>query len=632
MNLNFFPYTPRKGQVTLITLVQKNLDSGKAILINAPNGFGKTPCLLAALLPSVLNQGKKIIWAVRTGTETDRPIEELKKIVKRKKINIFGMSYRGKRDMCLLLRDEKIEGVTHSDANFICSRMKEKCKYHNFEFSQVEPLLKEPRIYSEIYNFCDKNKICPYFAQRALLPFAQVLSLSYNYVFSESLAWAIKKEFPFYDSILVVDEAHNVEKACQSLNSDTITLKSVERALEEVEKYKLKTEAKDLITPFKEEMERYLAKLNENKKDECIFDVEDFLKKSEKLVENLENLRKYGIEVRVKKLEEGKRPSSYLHHLAKFWLESLEAKDVEGVVFLASKVDEDNLQLERWDMRSSVLLEKRWKEFSSCIFCSGTLKPFNSFAEVAGINDFVAKSFPQPYSEENFLFLILKGVTTKGETLTQEMANRYINLIKTFVENLKTNLAIFSASYRIQEDLIKAGLKEVVENAGRKFFVEYEGMSGTLSRKILEEFKACSKTEEKGVLIASATGRFAEGADFPGKELEGIFLVGIPFDKINLRTKLYLKYYRKLYGRKGRRYAYVIPALRRASQALGRALRDPNDKALLIAGDERYTKNSYLRLLPNWLTSWAIAVDRNRFEKFIKTCKITSKINNLKKN
>jgi len=622
MNLNFFPYIPRKGQVALINFVQKNLNSGKAILIDAPNGFGKTPCLLAALLPFLLNQNKKIVWAVRTGTETDRPIEELKKIVEKKGVKIFGMSYRGKKDMCLLLRDKKIEGATHADANFICNKMKDKCKYYDFEFSQIEPLLKEPRIYSEIYNFCESKGICPYFAQRALLPFAQVLSLSYNYVFSENLAWAIKKEFPFYDSILVVDEAHNVERACQSLNSDTITLKSIERALEEVEKYKLKTEARDLILSLKEEMERYLAKLKKSKRDECIFDIEDFLERSGELVENLENLRSCGIEVRVKKLEEGKRPSSYLYHLAKFWLESLDVKDVEGVVFLASRVGEDNLQLERWDMRSSVLLEDRWKEFSNCIFCSGTLKPFNSFAEVAGISEFVAKSFPPPYSEENFLFLILKGVTTKGEVLTGEMAKRYVSLIKIFVENLKANLAIFSASYRIQEDLIKAGLKEIIENAGRKFFIEYEGMSGTLSRKILEDFKSCSKTEEKGVLVASATGRFAEGADFPGKELEGIFLVGIPFEKLTLRTKLYIKYYKKLYGRKGRRYAYVIPALRRASQALGRALRDPNDRAVLIAGDERYVKSSYLRLLPNWLTSWVRAVDENEFKRIIVGFKI----------
>jgi hypothetical protein len=46
-------------------------------------------------------------------------------------------------------------------------------------------------------------------------------------------------------------------------------------------------------------------------------------------------------------------------------------------------------------------------------------KPFNSFAEVAEITEFVARSF-------------LKGVTTKGKVLTEEMLKRYVSMIKNF--------------------------------------------------------------------------------------------------------------------------------------------------------------------------------------------------------
>ncbi|MDI6806620.1 MAG: ATP-dependent DNA helicase [Candidatus Aenigmarchaeota archaeon] len=617
--ITFFPYKPRKGQRALINFVQKDLGSGKAILIDAPNGFGKTPCLLAALLPFVLDYNKRIIWAVRTGPEVDRPIEELKKIVEKKKLDVFGLSYRGKRDMCLLLRDKKIEGVTHADANFLCSKLRDKCKYYNFDPSWLEPLLRKPIVYSDIYNFCERKKICPYFAQRHLLPFAQVVSLSYNYVLNEGMAWAIKSKIPFNDSILIIDEAHNLEKACQSLNSDKITLKSTERALEELKKYELNSKAKNLIISLKKELEKNLLQLKNSGQEESIFNTKKFIKKFKNLDELLEKIKNCGNEVRRKKLEKGLRPSSSLYHLAKFWLENLEVLDVEGIVFLISRLSKDNLQLERWDMRSAVMLEDRWKEFSTCIFCSGTLKPFDAFAEVAGISNFAARSFSPPYSEENVSFLIAKGITTKGEVLNKPMAKSYLNLIKIFIKNLETNLAIFSASYRVQESLLKAGLREVVENAGRKFFVEYEGMSGVLARKVLEEFKDCATQRTKGVLVATSTGRFAEGADFPGPELEGIFLVGIPFDRLTLRTRIYLRYYRSLYGRRGRRYAYIIPALRRASQSFGRALRNPEDKALLIAGDERYVKSSYLRLLPSWLTAWPIAVEEKNFGKAIKT-------------
>ncbi len=117
----------------------------------------------------------------------------------------------------------------------------------------------------------------------------------------------------------------------------------------------------------------------------------------------------------------------------------------------------------------------------------------------------------------------------------------------------------------------------------------------------------------------TASGRFAEGADFPGEELEGIFLVGIPFDKMNVKTKLYLKYYEKLYGkRKGSYYAYIVPAMRRASQSLGRALRAKEEKAVLICGDERYREKSFLNLLPEYFQRKAEIVDYAKIHEKVK--------------
>jgi DNA excision repair protein ERCC-2 len=96
------------------------------------------------------------------------------------------------------------------------------------------------------------------------------------------------------------------------------------------------------------------------------------------------------------------------------------------------------------------------------------------------------------------------------------------------------------------------------------------------------------------------TGRYAEGADFPGRELEGIFLVGVPFDRMTTRTRLYLEYYKGVYGeRKGTFYGYILPAIRRASQALGRALRSKEDRAVFILGDRRYKQ--FLNLLPDYV-------------------------------
>jgi Rad3-related DNA helicases len=124
-------------------------------------------------------------------------------------------------------------------------------------------------------------------------------------------------------------------------------------------------------------------------------------------------------------------------------------------------------------------------------------------------------------------------------------------------------------------------------------------MSGQEAGEVLQEFKKLAD-EGKGLLVAPMGGRFAEGIDLPGKELVCVFLAGIPFEKPTVKTNLYISYYEELYGEgKGRLYAYIYPALRKASQAIGRALRSPRDQAVIILGDHRY--NNYLSLLPDYV-------------------------------
>jgi len=126
-------------------------------------------------------------------------------------------------------------------------------------------------------------------------------------------------------------------------------------------------------------------------------------------------------------------------------------------------------------------------------------------------------------------------------------------------------------------------------------------MAGDKAKRLLEDFKNQAYENIKGVLLASATGKFAEGADFPGKELVGIFLVGIPFDRLTAKTYLLTNYYVKMYGRKkGIFYSYILPAIRRASHALGRAVRGPDDKAIFVLGDKRYKR--FLKFLPKFST------------------------------
>ena len=599
MYQKIFPYKFREYQKEFLDFIISNVDK-KNLVLNAVTGFGKTPLILSALLPKAVDEGRKIIWIVRTGNEIDRPIEELKKIVEKSGLNIFGFSFRGKKDMCLLIKDIGIKGkIDYEDAKYICDMHKSDCIYYKNLPDRVFYQFREPKLYSQILSECKSLGICPYYFQLKILSQATVVALSYNYILNESIRWVVDYGLRLRKSFLVVDEAHNLQNVCMSLNSDQISETSIERALKEAKIFYPKGgEVIDFLKHFLSILKSECRGIREDKE----FDFKKFVQDIgyEKLLDLIKRIRKLGSMVRMDRFRKNKVPRSSLYHLSEFLEKSIENMNVDGVAFILSKDRKDKVRLEIVDMRVNELLSKVWSLSYRSIFCSGTLNPIEDFAKVIGLENYVGQSFPSIFSEKNAYTLITSYLTTKGEELEKDMATSYLHSIDIFIKSVDENVAIYASSYRILETLLDMGLEKIVSENGRRLFLEEEGMSGKKGRELLEGFKKCAKSRRKGVLCATAFGRFSEGVDFPGKELEGIFLVGIPFERLTTKTKLYIKYFQKVYGkREGKYYAYVLPALKRASQALGRALRSKEDRALFVLGDKRFKK--YLNLLPDFV-------------------------------
>ncbi|MEM3608430.1 MAG: ATP-dependent DNA helicase [Candidatus Bathyarchaeia archaeon] len=610
-----FPYEFREFQEEFLDFIRLGVHEGKAVLADAATGFGKTPLILAALIPEALKHNVKVLWIVRTGSETDRPIEELKVLHSSRNLRFFGFSFRGKRDMCLLLRDLRLSGeVSHEEASLICRTYKDRCPYRRgFEGLRrdvLDELVEEPRLYTEILEFCGGLKVCPYLVQLMLMDYAGILALNYNYIVDPKISNFMRRRVGFRNAILVVDEAHNLQKAAEELNSDRITSGTVERAIREAELLGDRD-----VAGFLDALNGYFQKFHgEIEGEDALFPLEECAWKAAGGLEDFEQLcieaRRLGNRIRRQRLLEGKIPRSSLYHLGNFWIRALEGLGVDGVALTASREGEA-LAVEFTDMRTSELLGSLWREFRSCIFCSGTLKPLEAFAEIVGLKDYVGRVFPSPYSERNLITLITRGLSTRGEELTDDMALRYLDALEGFMASLRVNLAVFTSSYRVQRKLLDRGLRDLAEKYGRRIYVEEQGLRGDEGRKILEGFKASASDERKGMLVAVMGGRFAEGADYPGEQLEAIFIVGMPFEKPTVKTQLYIEYYQRLYGEdKGRFYAYTLPALKRASQAMGRALRSKEDRAVLVLGDWRYRR--YLELLPDYVQGTAKIVAGRR--------------------
>ena len=586
-----FPYRPRRHQLEVARKVRDYIRRYHVVL-EAPTGFGKTPVIISALLP-YLKKGYKVVWSVRTGNETDRPIEELKVFQEKVGVKFFALSYRGKKDMCLLAKKFG-EELSYTEVSFICSRERRKCPFYRKFKEEMDPLDYASRgaiTYTEVFGISESQGVCPYFAQRELLKMADMVSLSYNYVVSERLEWAIRKYFPYSEAILVVDEAHNLQNI--NLESDTITEGTMDRAMAEaqeigdVDSYRLVEYVKERV------LEKYSG-LGEEESD--VFEPSNLL--PDGYIEFLDRAGESGEKVRRLRYSMGKRPQSSLYHFAQFFTRAVELEGTDGIAFIVERQN-GRLQLNIWDMRSAEILSRRWRVFKKVIFISGTLEPIDAFAETIGLTNYIGIKVPSVYDEDNARVYLTIDLTTRGEELSESMARSYVRAITRLLSRVKRNTAVFTASYRIQNRIIVAGLKDEARKLGYRVFEERRNMSGIEARRTLEEFKSQAR-EGRGLLVAPMGGRFAEGADFPGEELMCVFLAGIPFEKPTVKTKLYVQYYQRLYGEeKGRLYAYVYPALRKSAQALGRALRSPKDKAVIVLGDYRY--KSYLRLLPDYV-------------------------------
>jgi len=132
---HYFPYKSyRSGQEKYIDLIERSTRLKKNFLLSAPNGTGKTPMVLSAAIPVVLERGLKMIYMCRTHAQSARTIEELKKIYKLTAANsnrISGLSIRGRNEMCLNRRLLDLK-ASPTEAMAICRniRSNNNCPYY----------------------------------------------------------------------------------------------------------------------------------------------------------------------------------------------------------------------------------------------------------------------------------------------------------------------------------------------------------------------------------------------------------------------------------------------------------------------------------------------------------------------
>jgi DNA excision repair protein ERCC-2 len=237
---------------------------------------------------------------------------------------------------------------------------------------------------------------------------------------------------------------------------------------------------------------------------------------------------------------------------------------------------------------------------------SGTLEDMESYRAVMGLPENTIKTaLPSPFTDEQVLVLSCKGVSTIYEKRSPEIYKRMVSKISEVVRSTPGNTGIFCSSYEVMDGLLGAGLQRSIT---KPLFVEKQKARSLEQDRLVEEFKKMSK-HGGAVLLGVMGGRFSEGEDYPGDEMNSVIIVGVPYPKPSARVNAQIKYYESLFPNKGMEYGYIIPAMRRASQAAGRPFRNLDDRGVIVFLDYRFSTKYLKRFLPYWISSKLITVE-----------------------
>ncbi|XP_076276689.1 general transcription and DNA repair factor IIH helicase subunit XPD isoform X1 [Lasioglossum baleicum] len=286
--LVYFPYDYiYPEQYAYMLELKRGLDAKGHCLLEMPSGTGKTITLLSLIVAYMLEHPldiTKLIYCSRTVPEIEKVIEELKKLMDyyeketESKPKIVGLVLSSRKNMCIhpeVSREREgkiVDGRCHSlTASYIRERHNYDestpiCNfYEGFDMEGKEQIV-PPGIYSidDMKQYGRDRNWCPYFLARFTILHAQIVVYSYHYLLDPKIAETVSKELS-KSSVVVFDEAHNIDNVCIDSMSVKINRRSLEKSSANIQLLE-KTVAEmreDDVNKLKEEYDRLVEGLRD---------------------------------------------------------------------------------------------------------------------------------------------------------------------------------------------------------------------------------------------------------------------------------------------------------------------------------------------------------------------------------
>ena len=193
----------------------------------------------------ILIKQPKIIYATRTHSQLNQVVKELSRTNYNPKMCVLG----SRKQYCINPKVSKIQST--NSQNYLCRSLvsNQKCNYHsnvkgnrhNFfvKFHKKKKdfvsRVEHPGVVmdiEEIVSIGRGNHVCPYYLSRERQRTAEIIFLPYNYLVDSSMRQSFGIDVE--GSIIIFDEAHNLESVCMESSSFDISTDDLTNCISQI--------------------------------------------------------------------------------------------------------------------------------------------------------------------------------------------------------------------------------------------------------------------------------------------------------------------------------------------------------------------------------------------------------------
>uniref|UniRef100_A0A3B3Z6K7 General transcription and DNA repair factor IIH helicase subunit XPD n=1 Tax=Periophthalmus magnuspinnatus TaxID=409849 RepID=A0A3B3Z6K7_9GOBI len=593
-------------QFSYMLELKRTLDAKGHGVLEMPSGTGKTISLLSLIVAyqrAFPLEVTKLIYCSRTVPEIEKVVEELRKL----------MEFYTKQ--------------TGESNNFLALAL------------------------SSRKNLCIHPEILH----------ANIVVYSYHYLLDPKIADLVSKELA-KKSVVVFDEAHNIDNVCIDSMSVNITRRTLDRCqnnvdtlIKETDAARLREEYRRLVEGLKEahvarETDVYLA--NPVLPDQILKEaVPGTIRTAEHFVGFLRRFMEYlKSRLRVQHVVQesapqflkdiyekvciDRKPLRFCAERLQSLLRTLEIADIadfsavtlisnfatlvstysQGFTIIIEPFEDRtptiaNPVLHFSCMDPSIAIKPVFQRFQSVIITSGTLSPLDIYPRMLDFQPVTMASFTMTLARTCLCPLIVGrgndqvALSSKFETREDfAVIRNYGNLLLEMSAIVPDGIVAFFTSYVYMENIVASWYEQrILENIQRNKLIFIETQDAAETSMALEKYQEACENGRGAILLSVARGKVSEGIDFVHHFGRAVLMFGVPYVYTQSRIlKARLEYLRDHFQIRENDFL-TFDAMRHAAQCVGRAIRGKTDYGLMIFADKRYARADKRGKLPRWI-------------------------------